>query len=103
MKRIIKFKAYHNESIIQWEKLNSLKYAIEHDEIIVMQYTGLNDVNGVEIYEGDILEHDNSYTSEVVWVNDYSCFGVKYTDGGGICLAIDNENVKVIGNIYINN
>ncbi|MEW4192185.1 YopX family protein [Bacillus altitudinis] len=91
-----------------------------------MQFTGLKDCNGVEIYEGDIIhcvhwffngdeieEHftasvgfrDGSFTLENIKSRYYSDFTGE-ENGKGICWIGDvnycEEDYEVIGNIYEN-
>ena len=73
----------------------------EDEEIILMQYTGLKDKNGKEIYEGDIVE--NNY---IKWVIDWYEGGVYLKQIGKEYntwwIGGEYEHSEVIGNVYEN-
>lgn len=115
MSRVIKFRAWFDNGKAQDMFFVGDAYGTTHDldccwyladgqPVTLMQFTGLHDKNGVEIFESDIVQ-DHIGVGVVEWHS--AAFKVNYRDGWAkwfydYTLKGEFESIEVIGNIYQN-
>ena len=104
MSREIKFRAWCPITKKMFANKDTLRWIAEMLEIKnyqVMQFTGLHDVNGVEIYEGDIVRCKER---NLLWVVSFykSCFTAHDPENEYDFALITDYTFAVIGNIHQN-
>jgi len=113
MNREIKFRAWDLEQKKMWPDKNrcGLEYCRDReDEFSLMQFTGLKDKNGKEIYEGDVVKNPTRpkdyRLTEVKWDEhllgwdlDIDDYRYEYQSPQEM---INGDKIEVIGNIYEN-
>ncbi len=106
--RDIKFRVW-NKTNMKWVGFGVYDglhedYVKEHCSEI-MQYTGLKDKNGKEIYEGDIISYKDGRVCEITWHEHTASFDSRGLTSNGIPRPLNDRPhilCEVIGNIYEN-
>ena len=111
--REIKFRIWNGESIEETtidfniDKDTKYKEFYIYPDDVFMQFTGLRDKNGVEIYEGDMLkiEMDWGYGLAEIIIKVYfenGSFRAKALNSHEDIFLLELPYLEVIGNIYEN-
>ncbi len=123
--REIKFRAWFlgSKTMQDWASISHrLSHADSHwyfnnPKIILMQYTGLKDKSGVEIYEGDIVTitygippisdkliveyADNKVVADISVSGWWLRNTIENCESGSLCKTYE-DSLEIIGNIYEN-
>ena len=119
--REIKFRAWDGDKIISLSMAYTLQYvaiqdndenskyanelSVEYADVVLMQYTGLKDKNGADIYEGDIIKYDfNKFNYRIEFLNAEFIARRFYENIENLYPSEFDygKECKVIGNIYEN-
>ncbi|MCP5020003.1 MAG: hypothetical protein GY938_32660 [Ketobacter sp.] len=120
MNRVIKFRAWdhHTKEMVSHECLSvvagegayimeetggSLIASFRDNTLELMQFTGLQDSAGVDIYEGDILDEGHPDYFTVEWDDEWAKFKLQHPRNSYSCPGWNRgELMRVIGNIHEN-
>ena len=91
-----------SEIVTLWSEKEQTCFEVSFRKVELMQYTGLNDQNGIEIYEGDIVKKSSGAVGQVVYLKVTA--GFKLYNAGQVfdLFEADARYLEVIGNIYEN-
>lgn len=108
--REIKFRGWDsaNKQMIPHHNLNVGIKNINrgNNHITLLQYTGIKDLSGNEIYDGDIIEYPNGLIYIVEWLRNYGGMWLRenriYENGphGMAFNETEPYELQIVGNIY---
>jgi len=107
---MIKLRAWDKECKIMrdYDELKGLTLdALDTDNFEIEQLTGLKDVNGKDIYDGDIVKSNYKYAqpkiSQIIMADGNSYIAGEDLATGNEMLVSDHvEEIEVIGNVHEN-
>jgi uncharacterized phage protein (TIGR01671 family) len=122
--REIKFRAWNktDSKMVSWEEMYGIERAFDGgvgvhlaisdqcyllpEGCVVMQFTGLKDRQGKEIYEGDVVKIDGGAEPVIAPIGfEYGCFVVKWKANAPelkYYIGMSFCSIEIIGNIYEN-
>ncbi len=114
MNRVIKFRAFggigndkkemFSPYVDEYNDLNDGLANLQDTEYAIMQYTGLKDKNGKDVFEGDILKNTANEVFTIYFSNGCFFMHPQWNDDDDfdIALYVLSSIPLVIGNIYEN-